>query len=65
MSNEDLPPTEAELRDAEFLGLDVPLVDDARAAAMLLRSIEHGNLSELRLRAVRASVIGRKPLARR
>jgi hypothetical protein len=71
MSDEDLPPTEAELREAEVLRraleqrragewLDVSPIDDALGAALLLRSIGQGGLSELRMRAVHARVIRSK-----
>jgi hypothetical protein len=71
MSDEDLPPTEAELREAEVLrraleqrrageGFDVSPIDDALGAAMLLRSVAHGDLSELRMRAVRDRVLRSK-----
>ncbi len=67
MSIDELPPTPEELHEAELLakaleGEGAPdAIDDALAAAGLLRAAKRGDLSELRERAVFAKVRAAAP----
>ena len=66
MTDEERPPTPAELREAELLaraleepsqpGRELTSVDDALGAAYLLRASKQAELVELRARAVRQRV---------
>jgi len=66
MTDEERPPTPAELREAELLaraleepsqpGRELTSVDDALGAAYLLRASKRAELDELRARAVRQRI---------
>src|SRR5712664_551985 len=66
MTDEERPPTPAELREAELLarmleepsqpGRELTSVDDALGVAYLLRASKQGELGELRARAVRQRI---------